>query len=30
MHSIIRDDRGRFVPVVRPKRWHAASVEPQP
>ena len=27
MHSIIRDDHGRFVPVVRPKRWHAASVK---
>ena len=26
MHSIIRDDRGRLVPVVRPKRWQAASV----
>ena len=27
MHSIIRDDRGRLVPVVRPKRWQAASVK---
>ena len=26
MQSIIRDDHGRFVPVVRPKRWQAASV----
>ena len=26
MHSIIRDEHGRFVPVVRPKRWQAASV----
>jgi hypothetical protein len=26
MHSIIRDERGRLVPVVRPKRWLAASV----
>ena len=26
MHSIIRDDHGRFVPVVRPKRWNASSV----
>ena len=26
MHSIIRDDHGRLVPVVRPKRWQAASV----
>ena len=27
MHSIVRDEHGRFVPVVRPKRWNAASVE---
>ena len=27
MHSIIRDDHGRLVPVVRPKRWLAASVK---
>ena len=27
MHSIIRDDRGRLVPVVRPKFWRAASVK---
>ena len=27
MHSIIRDDRGRLVPVVRPKLWQAASVK---
>ena len=26
MPSIIRDERGRFVPVVRPKAWQAASV----
>ena len=26
MHSIIRDERGRLVPVVRPKLWQAASV----
>ncbi|WP_426528857.1 hypothetical protein [Bradyrhizobium sp. McL0615] len=26
MHSITRDERGRFVPVVRPKLWQAASV----
>jgi len=26
MHSIIRDEHGRFVPVVRPKQWQAASV----
>ena len=26
MHSIIRDEHGRFVPVVRPKLWQAASV----
>ena len=26
MGSIIRDERGRFVPVVRPKAWQAASV----
>ena len=27
MHSIIRDEHGRFVPMVRPRRWQAASVE---
>ena len=27
MHSIIRDDHGRLVPVVRPKLWQAASVK---
>ena len=27
MHSIIRDERGRLVPVVRPKHWLAASVK---
>ena len=27
MHSIIRDEHGRLVPVVRPKRWQAASVK---
>ena len=27
MDSIIRDDRGRLVPVVRPKFWQAASVK---
>ena len=27
MHSIIRDERGRLVPVVRPKLWQAASVK---
>ena len=27
MHSIIRDERGRLVPVVRPKSWLAASVK---
>ena len=27
MHSIIRDSRGRLVPVVRPKLWQAASVK---
>ena len=26
MHSIVRDEHGRFVPVVRPKHWQAASV----
>ena len=26
MHSITRDARGRFVPVVRPKRWNASSL----
>ena len=30
MHSIIRDARGKLVPVVRPKRWNASSVDPQP
>ena len=29
MHSIIRDDRGRLVLVMRPKRWLAASVMTQ-
>ena len=27
MHSIIRDARGKLVPVVRPKRWNASSVK---
>ena len=27
MHSIIRDEHGRLVPVVRPKHWLAASVK---
>jgi hypothetical protein len=27
MPSIIRDERGRFVPVVRPKLWQAAAVK---
>src|SRR6187401_2110310 len=27
MPSIIRDEHGRLVPVVRPKRWQAASVK---
>ena len=27
MHSIVRDDNGRLVPVVRPKSWLAASVK---
>ena len=27
MRSIIRDERGRFVPVVRPKSWLADSVK---
>ena len=27
MHSIIRDDHGRLVPLVRPKDWKARSVE---
>ena len=27
MHSIIRDNRGRLIPVVRPKFWRAASVK---
>ena len=27
MHSIIRDERGRLVPVVRPKFWQADSVK---
>ena len=26
MPAIIRDEHGRFVPVVRPKLWQAASV----
>ena len=27
MHSIIRDEHGRLIPVVRPKLWQAASVK---
>ena len=27
MHSFIRDNHGRLVPVVRPKFWQAASVK---
>ena len=27
MHSIIRDNHGRLVPLVRPKHWLAASVK---
>ena len=27
MHAIIRDEHGRLVPMVRPKRWQAASVK---
>jgi len=27
VHSIIRDEHGRLVPVVRPKFWQAASVK---
>jgi hypothetical protein len=27
VHLIIRDDRGRLVPVVRPRSWQAASVK---
>jgi hypothetical protein len=27
VHSIIRDDRGRLVPLVRPKLWRAPSVK---
>jgi hypothetical protein len=27
MHSIIRDERGRLVPVIQPKRWLAASAK---
>jgi hypothetical protein len=27
VHSIIRDNRGRLVPLVRPKSWLAASVK---
>jgi hypothetical protein len=27
VHSIIRDNCGRLVPLVRPKRWVAASVK---
>ena len=27
MHSIIRDDHGRLVPVVRPRRWQACTVK---
>ena len=26
MHSIIRDDRGRLVPVVRPRGWQASAI----
>ena len=27
MHSIIRDERGRLVPLVQPKHWLAASAK---
>ena len=27
MHSIIRDENGRLVPVVRPKQWQPTSVK---
>ena len=27
MHSIIRDENGRLVPVVQPKRWQPTSVK---
>ena len=27
MHTIIRDEHGRLVPVVQPKRWQSASVK---
>ena len=27
MHSIIRDEDGRLVPVVQPKRWQSASLK---
>ena len=27
MHTIIRDENGRLVPVVQPKRWQSASVK---
>ena len=27
MQSIIRDERGRLVPLVRPKHWQSASVK---
>ena len=27
MHSIIKDEHGRLVPVVQPKLWQAASVK---
>jgi hypothetical protein len=27
VHSIIRDERGRLVPLVRPKFWQAAAVK---
>lgn len=27
MPPIIRDERGRFVPVVRPKLWHTSTVK---
>ena len=26
MHSIIRDDRGRLVPVVRPRGWQVSAI----
>ena len=27
MHTIMRDENGRLVPVVQPKRWQSASVK---